>query len=250
MEGQGANSSAVQACRPAAVRTAHACATWGRAFRLPASYIASQLSKVLARAPKEHRGGCVHPSPATLFYEARRAAAERHIVWAAGELLASGSVAQAMVLLWRRRRRRRLHARPCARPPPVGPLLLDLQARSSSQRPGGSMLSSLRLGTPAALWAARHGLAARPAAVSRVPLRCLAAKGGRKKDAEESACCGRVGLGPAAGGTYRAWLASTQPALPGPAGRLISPCLLPPPRCTHATRRRVQQDGQPAADCV
>ncbi|PSC70632.1 isoleucine-tRNA ligase [Micractinium conductrix] len=56
------------------------------------------------------------------------------------------------------------------------------------------MLSSLRLGTPAALWAARHGLAARPAAVSRVPLRCLAAKGGRKKDAEESVYSKTVNL--------------------------------------------------------
>lgn len=55
------------------------------------------------------------------------------------------------------------------------------------------MLSSLRGSGPLALRALRS---ARPAAVGRVPLRCLAAKGGRKKDAEESergsgcACCG------------------------------------------------------------
>lgn len=44
------------------------------------------------------------------------------------------------------------------------------------------MLASLRCSGPLALRAAR---AARPA-VGRLPVRCMASKGGRKKDAEES----------------------------------------------------------------
>lgn len=53
------------------------------------------------------------------------------------------------------------------------------------------MLSSLRVGGPAAL---RRGVAALRPAAARAPLRCLASKGGRKKDAEESVYSKTVNL--------------------------------------------------------
>ncbi|KAL4446248.1 hypothetical protein ABPG77_003055 [Micractinium sp. CCAP 211/92] len=53
------------------------------------------------------------------------------------------------------------------------------------------MLSSLRVGGPTAL---RRGVAALRPAAARAPLRCLASKGGRKKDAEESVYSKTVNL--------------------------------------------------------
>lgn len=59
----------------------------------------------------------------------------------------------------------------------------SLQTHGSRRCHGAGMLSSLRVGGPAAL---RRSVAALRPASARGPLRCLASKGGRKKDAEES----------------------------------------------------------------
>lgn len=58
-----------------------------------------------------------------------------------------------------------------------------LQTHSNRRSHSAGMLSSLRVGGPTAL---RRGVAALRPTAARAPLRCLASKGGRKKDAEES----------------------------------------------------------------